>query len=66
VHRVVIVGPTSAPWAEIAESVEDDLGHLRRPGLEVADVTTGAEASVCPILGQDRGIGVVHGHPEGR
>jgi hypothetical protein len=42
VHRVVIVGPTSARWAEIAESVEDDVGHLRRPGLEVVYVTTGA------------------------
>ena len=65
VHRVVIVGPTSAPWAEIPESVEDDLGHLRRPGLEVVDVTTGAEASVCPILGQDRGIRAALGHPRG-
>lgn len=39
---MVIVGPTSSPWAEIAESVEDDLDHLRRPGLEIAYVTTGA------------------------
>mgnify|MGYP001823080825 FL=1 len=39
---MVIVGPTSAPWAEIAKSVEDDLCHLRRPGLEVVYVTTGA------------------------
>jgi Asp/Glu/hydantoin racemase len=41
-HRVVIVGPTSAPWAEIATSVEDDLAHLRRPGFEIVYVTTGA------------------------
>ena len=41
VHRVVIVGPTSAPWAEIADSVEDDLRHLQRPGLKVSYVSTG-------------------------
>lgn len=42
VHRVVIVGPTSAPWAEIAESVEIDLRRLRGPGLELSYVRTGA------------------------
>lgn len=39
---MAIVGPTSAPWSEIAESIEDDLRHLRRPGVEVSYVTTGA------------------------
>lgn len=37
----MIVGPTSRSWEEIAESVEDDLRHLRRPGLELSYVTTG-------------------------
>lgn len=40
-RRVVIVGPTSAPWAAIASSVDEDLRHLRRPGLEISYVTTG-------------------------
>lgn len=40
--HLVIVGPTSTPWAQLATSVEDDLRHLRRPGLEIAYVTTGA------------------------
>jgi Asp/Glu/hydantoin racemase len=40
--RVVIVGPTSAPWADIAASVEDDLRALRRPGVDISYVTTGA------------------------
>lgn len=39
---MIIVGPTSSPWAEIAGSVEDDLDHLHRPGLEISYVTTGA------------------------
>jgi allantoin racemase len=40
-RRVVIVGPTSAPWAEIAPSVDEDLRRLCRPGLEISYVTTG-------------------------
>lgn len=41
-RRVVIVGPTSAPWEEIADSVEDDLRQLQRPGVRISYLTTGA------------------------
>jgi Asp/Glu/hydantoin racemase len=40
--RVLIVGPTSSPWADIAEGVEADLARLRRPGVDVAYRCTGA------------------------
>ena len=40
--RVLIVGPTSSPWAEIAEGVEADLARLRRPEADVSYRCTGA------------------------
>jgi Asp/Glu/hydantoin racemase len=40
--RVLIVGPTRSPWAEIAEGVEADLARLSRPGVDVAYRCTGA------------------------
>ncbi len=40
--RIAVVGPTSMTWDEIADDVEPDLARLRRPGVEVAYVLTGA------------------------
>ncbi len=40
--RVLVVGPTSSPWAEIAEGVEADLARLRRPGVDLSYRCTGA------------------------
>lgn len=40
--QLVIIGPTSLPWTDIADDVEDDLRALRRPGIEIDYVTTGA------------------------
>ncbi len=40
--RIAVVGPTSMTWDEIADDVEPDLARLRRPGVEVAYVPTGA------------------------
>ena len=39
---IALIGPTSSPLAEIAEEVEADLRRLRRPGLELRYLTTGA------------------------
>ena len=41
-RRVLIVGPTSAPWAGIATEVEADLARLRRPGVDLSYRCTGA------------------------
>jgi 2'-5' RNA ligase len=41
-RRVLIVGPTSAPWAGIASEVESDLARLRRPGVDLSYRCTGA------------------------
>lgn len=40
--RVLIVGPTSAPWSELAADVESELERLRRPGVELEYRCTGA------------------------
>lgn len=40
--RILIVGPTSAPWASIAAEVEADLARLARPGVELSYRCTGA------------------------
>lgn len=39
--RVLVVGPTSRPWDEIADEVAADLVRLRRPGLELEYRCTG-------------------------
>jgi 2'-5' RNA ligase len=41
-RRILIVGPTSAPWAAIAADVEADLARLRRPGVDLSYRCTGA------------------------
>ena len=41
-HRLLIVGPTSASWEDVAEEVIRDLERLRRPGLELSYRCTGA------------------------
>jgi 2'-5' RNA ligase len=41
-RRILVVGPTSAPWAAIAAEVEADLARLRRPGVDVSYRCTGA------------------------
>lgn len=43
--RVLIVGPTSVPWASIAAEVEADLARLARPGVELSYRCTGAGPS---------------------
>jgi allantoin racemase len=40
--RVLVVGPTSAAWEEVAEEVGADLARLRRPGVDVSYRCTGA------------------------
>lgn len=40
--RVLVVGPTSRPWEEIADEVEADLVRLRRTGVDVSYRCTGA------------------------
>ena len=40
--RVLVVGPTSRSWEEVADEVEADLIRLRRPGVEVSYRCTGA------------------------
>ena len=42
VQRLLIVGPTSALWEDVAEEVTVDLKRLRRPGLELSYRCTGA------------------------
>ena len=42
VHRLLIVGPTSASWGDAAEEVTVDLEPLRRPGLELSYRCIGA------------------------
>jgi Asp/Glu/hydantoin racemase len=39
--KVLLVGPTSAPWASIAADVEADLVRLARPDVELAYRCTG-------------------------
>ena len=34
--KVLVVGPTSAPWATIAADIEADLARLARPGVELS------------------------------
>jgi Asp/Glu/hydantoin racemase len=43
--RVLLVGPTSAPWETIATEVEADLARLGRPGVELTYRRTGAGPS---------------------
>jgi Asp/Glu/hydantoin racemase len=40
--RVLVVGPTSAPWESIAPEVEADLARLARPSVELTYRCTGA------------------------
>jgi Asp/Glu/hydantoin racemase len=40
--RVLVVGPTSRPWDEVADEVAADLIRLRRTGVEVSYRCTGA------------------------
>ena len=40
--KILLIGPTSAPWASIAPEVEADLARLARPGVELAYRCTGA------------------------
>jgi Asp/Glu/hydantoin racemase len=42
VRRVLLVGPTSAPWVSILAEVEADLARLARPGVELSYRCTGA------------------------
>jgi Asp/Glu/hydantoin racemase len=41
VLKVLLVGPTSAPWSTIAEEIEADLARLARPGVELTYRCTG-------------------------
>jgi Asp/Glu/hydantoin racemase len=41
-RRIVLIGPTSAPWERIAAEVAADLTRLARPGVELAYHVTGA------------------------
>jgi hypothetical protein len=40
--RILLIGPTSAPWDEISEEIERDLARLARPGVELSYRLTGA------------------------
>lgn len=42
VARVLVIGPTSAPWVAIAAEVEADLARLSRHGVAIAYRCTGA------------------------
>jgi Asp/Glu/hydantoin racemase len=42
VTRILVVGPTSRPWAEIVDEVESDLARLARPGVRLEYRCTGA------------------------
>lgn len=44
-RRVLIVGPTSASWEDVAEDVTADLERLRRPDLELSYRCTAAGPS---------------------
>jgi Asp/Glu/hydantoin racemase len=39
--KVLLVGPTSAPWSTIAADIEADLARLARPGVELTYRCTG-------------------------
>jgi Asp/Glu/hydantoin racemase len=41
-HRVLLVGPTSAPWESIAADVQADMARLARPDVELTYRCTGA------------------------
>ena len=41
VVRVLFVGPTSRPWASIADEVDADFARLARPGVELVYRCTG-------------------------
>ena len=43
--RVLLIGPTSAPWESIAPAIEADLARLSRPGVELTYRCTGAGPS---------------------
>jgi Asp/Glu/hydantoin racemase len=43
--KVLLVGPTSAPWESIASEVDADLARLARAGVELAYRCTGAGPS---------------------
>ena len=40
--RLALIGPTSMTWDELADDIEPDLARLRRGGVEVTYVLTGA------------------------
>lgn len=40
-RRIVLIGPTSAPWDEISAEVAADLARLARPGVELGYVHVG-------------------------
>ena len=39
--RILVVGPTSAPWSAIADEVAADLARLTQPGIELEYRCTG-------------------------
>ena len=41
VLRILVVGPTSAPWSAVADEVTADLARLTRPGIELEYRCTG-------------------------
>ncbi|MEP7203207.1 MAG: aspartate/glutamate racemase family protein [Ilumatobacteraceae bacterium] len=43
--KVLLVGPTSTPWASIAPEIDADLVRLARPGIELTYRCTGAGPS---------------------
>jgi Asp/Glu/hydantoin racemase len=45
VVKVLLVGPTSAPWTTIAAEINADLARLARPGVELTYRCTGAGPS---------------------
>ena len=40
--KVLLVGPTSAPWDTIESEIEADLARLARPGVQLTYRCTGA------------------------
>jgi Asp/Glu/hydantoin racemase len=40
--RVLLIGPTSAPWTAVAEEVQADLARLARPNVSLSYRCTGA------------------------
>ena len=59
----ILVGPTSAPWSDIADEVAADLARLTRPGIELeyrctgggpASIRDSADARRLPVRGANR------------